>query len=240
MIDNKKVLAVVPARGGSKGLPGKNKKLLLGKPLVSYPITTALNSKYVDKVFLTTDDEEIQKIGKENGAFCSELRPKHLSGDKATSVSVLEYVINYEKKCGNIFDFLILLEPTSPLTETKDIDKALEKLYENKAIADSIVGISLTESSHPNFVVKLDEKKIITPFIDDFKVIRRQDLEDVYFFDGSLYISKISSLIESRSFYHSKTLGYKTKKWQSFEIDDLADFICIEALMKNLDKLNGN
>lgn len=237
MIDDKNVLAVVTARGGSKGLPGKNKKLLLGKPLVCYPLSIAQNSKYVDKIFLTTDDKEIQEIGKNMGVYCPELRPKHLSNDKATSFSVLEYVINSEKKLGNSYEYLILLEPTSPLTQASDIDLAIESLNEQKSTADSIVGISLNESSHPNFVVKLDEDNFIQTFNTQYTVQRRQDLEPAYFFDGSLYISKVDSLLKTKSFYHTKTLGYKTKKWQSFEIDDIVDFICVEAIMKNLEKI---
>ena len=237
MIENKKVLAVVTARSGSKGLPGKNKKPLLGKPLVHYPMSIAQNSKFVDKVFLSTDDKEIQEIGSNMGVYCPELRPKHLSHDKATSFSVLEYVIDFEEKLGNTYEYLILLEPTSPLTETYDIDTALEILNNKNSIADSIVGINLTESSHPNFVVKLDDNEIIHSYNKSLKVNRRQDLDQAYFFDGSLYISKVCALLEKKSFYHSKTLGYKTKKWQSYEIDDIVDFICIEAIMKNKNKL---
>lgn len=237
MIKGKKVLAVITARGGSKGLPGKNKKLLLGKPLVYYPLTTAQKSKYVDKVFLTTDDEEIKNIGEDLGVYCPELRPKELSDDKATSFSVLEYVLHHENILGNNYEYLILLEPTSPLTQAMDIDSALEDLNDNYIVADSIVGISLTESSHPNFVVKLNSGNFIEAYNDKYTVQRRQDLQPAYFFDGSLYISKVQSLIEKRSFYHSKTLGYVTNKWQSYEIDDLIDFICVEAIMKNLENI---
>ena len=131
----------------------------------------------------------------------------------------------------------MLLEPTSPLTESTDIDDALEELDSHRDIADSIVGISKVEATHPVFDVKINSKGLIKPFyVDDFsKPIRRQDIPEVYFFDGSIYLSDVPVLLLKKSFYHERTLPYVTPKWKSFEIDAMVDFICVEAIMKNLD-----
>jgi N-acylneuraminate cytidylyltransferase/CMP-N,N'-diacetyllegionaminic acid synthase len=123
------------------------------------------------------------------------------------------------------------LEPTSPLTTETDIDTSIEKLLLDKN-AESIVGVSLSEVSHPDFLVNL--KNGFLNFINENQkssVIRRQDLEDFYFYDGTLYISEVDKYLE-KEFYHEKTLAYVTPKWKSLEIDDIDDFIMVEAIMK--------
>jgi len=239
MINGKKVLTIIPARGGSKGLPNKNKRILYGKPLVSYPIEVAKNSKYIDEVYLSTDDRDIQNIGIESGVNCPELRPKELASDTATTFSVLEYIIKKYKSKKTIFDYLLLLEPTSPLTQSEDVDSAIEKLDKNREKADSIVGITKAETVHPEFCVELNKAGILKPYKNDFSNVRRQDLDDVFFYDGSLYISDINALIKEESFYHSRTMGYITKKWQSLEIDDIIDFYCVESILENLEEIKS-
>lgn len=240
MINDKRVLVVITARAGSKGLPGKNSKILAGKPLIAWPILAAQQSRYVDHIIISTDGEHIAEIAKQYQVEVPFIRPQHLADDQATSFDVLEHAITFLANKKQTFDYLVLLEPTSPLTQGQDIDNALELLLNTHNIAQgasAIVGISDVEDCHPDFCLTVDQQGFINPYQDNFKVLRRQELERVYRFEGSLYISNISTLLKEKGFYHQHTLGYKVPKWQSFEIDDLTDFICIEAIMNNLEQL---
>jgi CMP-N-acetylneuraminic acid synthetase len=156
MIDGKSVLAIIPARGGSKGLPHKNIMSLCGKPLVAWPIQAAKQSAYVDKVVLSTDDPKIADMGEQEGAEVPFLRPSELATDRATSISVIEHAIEFFSKQGDQFDYCVFLEPTSPLTQTDDVNQALRALDLKRDIADAIVGVSRVISSHPVFDVAID------------------------------------------------------------------------------------
>ena len=235
MINDKKVLAVITARGGSKGLPGKNKKPLLGKPLVLWPIEAALECDEVDRVILSTDSAEIAEIGVGVGADVPSLRPDHLADDVAKSVDVILHVIDQCEQEKDYYDYVVMLEPTSPLTEPSDISSALSILSSSRDFADSIVGISVIEATHPEFCNKKMKNNLITPaFSEDFGSLpRRQEIENLFFLEGTLYISDVSYLKKVRNFYHSRTMGYEVPRWKSFEADELVDFICIEAILAN-------
>lgn len=242
MINGKSVLAIIPARGGSKGLPRKNILLLAGLPLLGWPVKASRGSKYIDRIIVSTEDKEIAKIAQKQGAEVPFLRPSELAQDTSTTFSVLEHAIEYLKKEGCIYEYCLLLEPTSPLTESADIDRALEKLDSSRNIADSIVGVSRVEAAHPTFDVRINKKGLIEPYLPNgfSKIGRRQEMDDLYFFEGSLYISKTAVLLEKRSFYHERTLPYIVPRWKSIEVDEIVDLICIEAIMKNKDKMNSN
>ncbi|MBN1762919.1 MAG: acylneuraminate cytidylyltransferase family protein [Methanomicrobia archaeon] len=228
-----KIIAIIPARGGSKGLPRKNIKPLLGKPLIAWTIEQAKKSKYIDKVIVSTEDEEIAEISKEYGAEVSFLRPKELARDDSPTIEVILHAINWFEKRDEYFDLVVLLEPTSPLRDVEDIDNCVKMLVNNPK-AKAIVGIAKLESSHPEFNVVINDMGFIRKpdGTSNFKFLRRQELEEVYFFEGSIYISKIEALKKNRTFYHELTLAYVVQKYKSLEVDELSDFICIEALMK--------
>jgi CMP-N,N'-diacetyllegionaminic acid synthase len=231
MYNNKTFLVVILARSGSKGLPGKNIKNINGKPLMAWSIEAGLNSKYIDRLTVSTDSEKYAEIAKNFGAEVPFIRPNEISTDESSRKDAIEYSLDFFKDKGMTYDYIILLEPTSPLTTGKDIDSAIEQLFLEES-AEAIVGVSLSEAYHPNFLVELNNSFL--GFISkDQKssVVRRQDLEDFYFYDGSLYISEVDKYLE-KEFYHEKTLGYITPKWKSLEIDDIDDFIMVEAMMK--------
>jgi len=231
VIADKSVLALVPARAGSKGLPGKNIRDFCGKPLLQWSVEHGLSSRYVDKVLVSTDSEEFAEIARKGGAEVPFLRPEHLASDMAASVDVILHAVDFLEKRARRFDILVLLEPTSPLRKPEDIDGALELLL-SRPEAESVVSISLTEAHHPAFLMKTKEAGFLEPFLTDFKVIRRQDISPLFFLDGTVYISWIDALRRRRSFYHEKTLGYEVPKYQSFEVDDMDDFIICEALYR--------
>src|SRR5664280_2509033 len=125
MIKGKKILAIIPARGGSKGLPGKNIKLLSGKPLIGWTIEQSRKSQYIDEIFVSTDSIEIARVSEEFGVKVQHLRPDYLASDGASSMDVISHVISHYEANGSSFDFIILLEPTSPLRKENDIDQAI-------------------------------------------------------------------------------------------------------------------
>lgn len=225
-----KVLTIVPARSGSKGLLGKNIKTLIDKPLLAWSIEQGLACKYVDEVIVSTDSEEIADIAKQYGARIPFLRPADLAKDETSTADVLIHLIAELEKIGETYDYLLLLEPTSPLRETSDIENAFKKLLETPN-AKSIVGVSKVESQHPMFCVNLTEDGFLQS-VNDFKVLRRQEIEPVFYYEGSLYISDIHTYKAQRNFYHNYALGYIMPKWKSFEIDDQTDFLICETLLQ--------
>ncbi len=232
MINKKKVLGIITARSGSKGLKNKNLKKINGFPLIYWPIKAFQKSKYLDDFCLSTDSIKIAKIANKYECKTPFLRPKKISHDNSSSISVLKHCINFFKKKNNVFDYVVLLEPTSPMTTAKDIDDALKILDKKRDIADSIVGVAENLNFHPEFNVNLKSNKLIK-VKKKLKHIRRQNLNKLYIFDGSLYISKTNILLKKETFYHKKTLGHIMPKSKSFELDDIVDYICINALMKN-------
>lgn len=241
MIGKSTVLAIITARSGSKGLPGKNIRALNGAPLLTYPIKAAMECNYIDKVILSTDSQEYADIGIKAGAEVPFLRDESLAADKASSIDVVLDVIDKLEANGNQFDYIVLLEPTSPLTEGSDINSALESLMSVGDIEHAIVGVSLLETSHPAFAVKCEGQYIVPYNAKGFdKLPRRQDIEELYALDGSLYISSVKALRNHRSFCHAKTLPHVMPKYKSLEVDDIIDFVCIEAILKDLAFVKAN
>ena len=133
------------------------------------------SSKYIDKIIVSTDTDEIADVALKYGADIPFLRPSYLAQDKSTTYSVIQHVIDYYKKLNETYDYFVLLEPTSPLTTSKDVDDAIIKLHESKEKADSIVGVSKLESFHPKFSVNINQQGLIEQFMGDFgESLRRQ------------------------------------------------------------------
>lgn len=233
MYKKKKILSVIIARGGSKGL--KNKNLIkLGKhPLVAWPILAAKKSKLLDNVIISTDSKKIIKAVKKYNITVPFVRPKNISTGNASSREVIMHAINYYKKRKIIYDYVILLEPTSPLTSHHDIDKSIKFLINRSKNADALVSVSKCESQHPVFQYEKNKKNILKKkFFKNIKYLNRQNLSKVYYLDGSLYISKVDSFIKLKDFMGPKTLGIEMPKRQSFEIDDKLDFLIFKNLIK--------
>lgn len=232
MINDLKVLGLILARGGSKGLPRKNLKLLRGKPLVAWSIETARDSKYLDDLVISTDDQEIADLAVNYNCEVPFLRPACLSTDTSPSIDSIQHALNFLGNQGRYFDIVALLEPTSPLRESIDIDNAINQLVNSNAY--SIVGICRAETIHPAFMYRMTEERYLLPFmIKQSDRLRRQDIIDnLYFLEGTIYASKTQPLLKYRSFYHENTLGYEVPKWKSPEIDDEIDFLFVEAIMK--------
>jgi len=238
MADKKqKIIAIIPARGGSKGLPGKNIKPLLGKPLIAWTIEHAKKSKYIDKLIVSTDDKKIAVISKKYGADIPFLRPKELAQDNSSTFDAIVHAIGWFEEKGECFDIIVLLEPTSPLRKKNDIDDAIELFIKNYERADSLVSLGAIQLEKPQIAKKI-EKDFVIPFVKTKHAFhQRQQLAKAYFPYGVIYIVKTNALKKTGTFYTKKTIPYFIERWQNYEIDDLCDFICNEAIMEN--KLNN-
>lgn len=233
MYKNKTFLGIIPARGGSKGLPGKNIKELCGKPLIAWSIESGLKSKYLDEVMVTTDSKDIANIAKQYGASVPFLRPDVLASDTATSFDAIKHTIEfYKNEFDKEFDYIVLLEPTSPLREVDDIDNMIEKIIKDEDNFDSIVSIGEV-AEHPSIMKQIVSENNILPFCKELELTtRRQDNKKAYFPYGVAYIVKTKSLLEEKTFYTARNTFYEIKRYQCYEIDDIYDFLAIENIMK--------
>lgn len=245
-----RTIAVVPARSGSKGLVNKNIKMLQGKPLLAHSVEAALNSGVTDVVHVSTDSEEYagiagqipMKIGmpaKEN-AYAGPmarldipfLRDESVSGDLATTWDTMRWVLNEYEKRGEIFDTLIVLQPTSPLRTAQDIQNAM-KLYQEKN-AKSV--ISVCEADHsPRWMNILPEDGSLCGFIDDSSSAPRQTLGKYYRLNGAIYIVDVELLKSKESLYGKDSYAYIMEPSHSVDIDTELDFIIAEAIMRSKD-----
>ena len=233
MYKNKTFLAVIPARGGSKGLPKKNIKELCGKPLIAWSIETALESKFLDEVVVTTDSKKIAKISKDFGANVPFLRPDHLATDTATTFDTVKHTLDfYSNRLKKEFDYVVLLEPTSPLRENTDIDTMIERLIRNESCFDSIMSIGEVRE-HPSIARRISHNNFLVGFCRELSIsTRRQDNETAYFPYGVAYIAKTILFLKEKTFYLNRNYFYKIKRYQCYEIDDIYDFISVQNIMK--------
>jgi CMP-N,N'-diacetyllegionaminic acid synthase len=225
MYKNKTFLAIIPARGGSKRLPRKNVLDLNGKPLIAHSIEAGLNSKYIDKVMVTSDDDEILSISKKYGADTIQ-RPDKLASDTATTFDAIKHAVdNYEK-----FDYIILLQATSPLRNEKHIDEAIELLESKKSNAV----VSVCEMDHsPLWSNTLDESLSMVGFLKDEVLNKRsQDLEKYYRLNGAIYICKTEKLLQEKSFFLADNIfSYQMDRKSSIDIDEKLDLLHALMLM---------
>jgi len=232
MYKDKTFLAIIPARGGSKGLPRKNIRELCGKPLIAWSIEAGLGSKYIDEVMVTTDSEEIACVARDFGAAVPFIRPSELASDAATSFDAIKHAIDfYENELHKRFDYIVLLEPTSPLREKGDIDGMIEKISALEESYDAIVSVGEVHE-HPSIMKKLVGNDIESYCKELVMATRRQDNEIAYFPYGVAYMVKMKTLLEEKSFYPRRTTHQLIKRYQCYEIDDIYDFLAIENILK--------
>ena len=218
MFKNKTFLSIIPARGGSKRLPRKNVLDLCGKPLISWTIEAALYSKYLDEVVVTSDDSEILGIAN-NMKVRSIERPPHLASDTASTFDAVKHTID------NIdsYEYIVLLQPTSPLRNATHIDKAIELLARKDV--DAVISVS-NISHNPAWSNTLDESLSMKNFINkEFLKKRSQDLEKYYKLNGAIYICKTKKLLEEKSFFlRDNIFAFIMSAISSIDIDKKEDF----------------
>lgn len=217
------IVSIIPARGGSKGIPRKNIKKLRGKPLIAYSIEQSLSSSYIDLTIVSTEDEEIAEISRQYGARVI-VRPKELAEDTTPTEPALIHVINELDKESIKPDYLVLLQPTSPIRREYDIDRAIERLIDGNG--DSL--LSVHENS--SFLWSKEGK----PLNYDHKARpRRQDKEWEFIENGSIYITKRNILLKENNRLGGKIMTYVMPEWASFEIDTQFDFELVEYIARN-------
>lgn len=226
MIEDKKLLAIIPARGGSKGIPKKNIKILAGKPLIAWTIEEAKKSQYIDRLILSSDDTEIIHTAKQYDCDVPYIRPSELAQDDTPGIDPVLHALNTlpEK-----YAYVVVLQPTSPLRTVEDIDGCIEYCINKNA--NACVSVSEPAKS-PYWSFSISDSGTLVPLIDTGGIIPcRQDLPKVYALNGAVYVARVSWLKDNKTFITRETIGYVMNKERSFDIDDEVDFRIVEYLI---------
>ncbi len=222
-----KVLGLIPARGGSKGVPGKNIKILGEKPLLAYSVESALESQLLSKVILSTDDLEIAKVGEELGLEVPFIRPSDLATDKSPTLPVIQHALDFFRSKGEIFEAVCLLQVTSPFRPKGLIDSAISKFIAEDA--DSLISVlKVPDHLNPHWTFELSSEGFLKIATGEKKIItRRQDLPACFYRDGSIYITK-SEVIFDGSLYGERMTWLENDPNFYINIDTLEDWALAE------------
>lgn len=236
MLNDKSILAIIPARGDSKGVPRKNIRNLAGKPLIAWTIEEAKKSKYVDRLILSSEDAEIISVANAWGCKAPFVRPAELSQDDTPGVKPVIHAISIlpEK-----YDYVLLLQPTSPFRSAADIDGCIEHCIQ----MDAKACVSVTEpEKSPYWMYLIDDKERLFPLIATLENFdRRQDLPKVYALNGALYMANCAWLLNTGKFISAETIAYKMPTERSVDIDSEVDFKFAELFIgSNIAQENEN
>ena len=232
-----KILGVIPARAGSKGVPQKNTKMLSGKPLLAWTIDEAKKSKLIDRLILSTEDEKIAKVGRSFGVDVPFKRPKELADDKTHTPEILIHAVNEVQKIdGTVYDIIVLLQPTVPFRKAKHIDMSIEQFLSDKL--ESLITVK-KQDYPPWWMFKLENNKLTTVFEYDKNKnvfnMERQEFPSVYKPNGSVYVTKSNLLRENKQLVNPKSCGYLVIEDEfQVNIDTLLDFNVAEAIAKRI------
>jgi CMP-N,N'-diacetyllegionaminic acid synthase len=225
MIGSKRVLAVIPARGGSKGVPRKNIRDLAGKPLLAWSVEAAKGSKYIDRVILSSEDEEIIAVAKEWGCDVPFVRPRELAADDTPGIDPVLHALEMLPGYG----YVVLLQPTSPLRTADDIDFCIEQMLR----ADAPCCVTVTEpSKSPYWMYTLGRDNRMEQLIKTGLATRRQDLPKAYALNGAVYVAETNWLKETKSFLAEGVVAHIMPLERSFDIDTELDLFLAEAILK--------
>lgn len=234
MYKNKKILAIIPARGGSKGIPSKNIIDIYGKPLIQYSIECAKVSKYIDRTIISTDDLKIKEVAEKCGGEVPFLRPSELAQDTSKTIDCLIHAINWLKVEKEEYDYLVLLQNTVPLRKGWQVDEAIEKLLESNE--RSLVSVTKVEEN-PVLMRTLNGDGTLKNMLDINSTIRRQDFPKFYKVDGAIYIQKIDNEFNLNTSLNDGKLAYIMEEKYSVDIDTYLDIKKIEYYLdKELNK----
>lgn len=233
MFKLKKILAIIPARAGSKGIKDKNIIDLNGKPLIAYSIEAGLKSKYIDKVVVTTDGEEIAREAIKYGAEVPFLRPEYLSSDNAKTIDAVIHCIEEMEKLGEKYDYVVLLQPTQPLRQSWHIDEAIELILEKNE--EALVSVSKVKDN-PILIRSIDSNGYAVNLLLESSTKRRQDFQDFYKVNGAIYINKINQNLNNKTSLNDNKLVYIMDEKYDVDIDEMLDLQIAEIMMSNMDK----
>ena len=237
MINEKTVLTIIPARGGSKGIPNKNIRNLCGKPLIVWTIGEAKKSKYIDNIIVSTDSQEIAEVSQQYGADVPFTRPTELADDKTPTNEVIIHAIKWLETNKNIkYDIIILLQPTSPLRKVSHIDAAIQRFLANP-YAKSLIAIKEVEEN-PYWMKLIDDDGYLKNYISQRNnITRRQNLPNTYILNGAIYIMRAFDFLNYKSFDVDNTIPFIMDAKSSIDIDTEIDFKLAEVLLnRNLNE----
>ena len=230
-MNDKKILAVIPARGGSKGIPNKNIVDIDGNPLIKYTIDAALGSAMLTHCIVSTDSDAIADVAKSCGALVPFKRPEHLSDDKALSLPVIQHAVEFmEAEQGYQYDVVIMLQPTTPLRQSEDIDNAISLLFETNA--DSVISVVEVEGHHPLRMKRVVNGRLINYIDQGHEDMRpRQELPPVYIRNGAIYATRRDVLIKDSSFIGLDSRAYIMTSERSVNIDTYKDLLLAQSFL---------
>ncbi len=226
-----RILGIVTARGGSKGIPKKNITPLLGKPLLAWTAEAAHASRHINRLVLSTDDEEIAQVGREWGLDTPFLRPAELGRDDTPTIPVLQDVVRKLEAAGEHYDAIFTLQPTNPLRRTEDIDGAIELL--EKSGADSVISFVNVGERHPARMKEIDDKGrvIDPPFAEAFEGQPRQSLPKLYLREGSVYLTRRDVLMNESSLKGTDCRAWLIEEDRACNIDTPFDLFLVEQIL---------
>ena len=226
-----RVLGLIGARGGSKGVHRKNLRSLGGTPLVGWAIDAGLAARTVDRVVVTTDDAEIVEVARAHGADVPFLRPAALATDTSLQIDAIVHAVRTLEEQGDAYDAVALLQPTVPLRSAADIDATVELLETSDA--DSAITVAEVDAYHPLTYYMKDEHDVLTPLLDsDPAGVLRQDFPRCYWRTGAVYATRCSVVLDERSLYGQRTVGHVMPLERSFNIDTEFDWDLVEAWLE--------
>lgn len=225
------VLGIVTARGGSKGIPRKNLAPLLGRPLLAFTAEAALGSRRLSRVVLSTDDQEIARVGESLGMAVPVLRPPELARDETPTIPVLQHMVRYLEERGEYYDAVLVLQPTNPLRQAEDIDGAIELM--ERTNADSVISFSAVGEKHPARMKSISEDGWVEdpPFCEAFEGQPRQQLPALYLREGSIYLTRHDVLMVENSLKGTHCQAWLMPADRSCNVDDLFDLRLAEFLL---------
>ena len=228
-----RILGLILARGGSKRLPGKNIRPLAGRPLIAWSIAAARACPAIEDVVVSTDDAAIADVAREHGARVPFLRPPALAGDASTSAdAALHALAHLREQEGRSYDAVILLEPTSPLRASTDLPGVAALLARRWDETDAVVSVGRVQLEQPAVMKQMDADGRLAPWVAP-GALGSGEPPAAWFPYGVAYAVKTEALERFRSFYPPRVLGYTIERWQNYEVDDLFDFLCVEAVMQH-------
>ena len=229
-----KILGLIPARGGSKGIKKKNIKLLGGKPLIQFAIESVINSKSIDEVVVSTDDIEIAEISASLGATIPFIRPAHLAADNSPTIDTMVHLMEYYQNNDVFYDAICLLQPTSPFRTSEDIDKAVQSFKEHDYDSlISVVPVPHHFNPHWTFKVNEDSNTLFLSTGEETIIPRRQELPKAYVRNGAIYLTKADVILKQKSIYGSKIGYYEMDEDRSVNIDSMVDWEMAEEYLRN-------
>lgn len=233
MYQNKRILAVIPARGGSKGIPKKNITMLDGLPLIVYTLKSAQHSKYLDRIIVSTEDFEIKKVAEQYGVEVPFLRPVELAQDDSKTIDCILHTIDTLKNIRETYDYVVILQCTSPLRKFWHIDEAISKIISENGT--SLVSVSEVEE-HPILMRTLNIDGTLQNLLNVNSTIRRQDFPSFYKVDGAIYIQKIDENLNKDTSLNDGKLAYIMDRKYTVDIDEYLDIRKVELYLKELHK----